>query len=425
MRIAFISSFLFDSSVGGAENHIRFLSKRLVAQGHEVVIFKPEWDAPSEEYWVDGLRVVRVGLGRHRYDPRKMSGSGVVGQLFALLHKLSFNKGAFSIARQLREFHPDVVCQHDFLSSWLASRLVSKQFPVILTNHQSQYVLIRRSLVGRILLRLLFRHYAGIIGPSTEFTPKEHPHTWTIFNGVDTECFAPIGLARRKHLREKLFGNNDQIVIFCPSRWAPIKGVIYFAEALQMLGSKSQDLRSRVMAVFAGTGSAFTNFPGYAEAVQSALTRCDFRSLNVGDLDVYRMRDYYQAADLVVIPSLMEAVSLTALEAMACGTPVLASRVGGLAELIEDGRTGHLVVAGSASELCDALLRVLSAGSLRLEIGQTAGYYVRSRFTWDHIARATADVYRAVLRSTEGASVPANVHHDSHGSQSTTDSDLP
>jgi glycosyltransferase involved in cell wall biosynthesis len=401
MRIALISSFLFDSSVGGAENHIRYISKRLVAQGHEVVIFKPEWGGPSGEYTADGLRVVRIGLGKNRCDLRGICGSGIAGQLFALLHKLSFNKGAFHLARKVREFRPDVVSQHDFLSSWLSTRLLSRQSPVILTNHQSQYILIRRTLVGRILLRLLFRHYAAIIGPSTQFTPSEHPRTWTIFNGVDTEWFESADSERRRRLREKLFGSNDQFVVFCPSRWAPIKGVIYFAQALQILSTKSPALMSNVTAVFAGTGSAFSNFPRYAETIRSTLARGGIRSLDVGDVDIYQMRDYYLGSDLVVIPSLTEAVSLTALEAMACGTPVLASQVGGLAELIEDGRTGYLVPPESASELYDGLLRVLSAENPRGTIGKAAEEHVRTRFSWDRITDATVSVFCAVVAESK------------------------
>jgi glycosyltransferase involved in cell wall biosynthesis len=401
MRIAVISSFLFDTSVGGVENHIRFLARELAARGHEIAVFKPEWNAESGWTDLEGIRVRRIGLGRPWCDPTKASGQGVVGYFSAFLHKISFTKGAREVCRQVDEYRPDLVWQHDFLSGWLSARLLSGRYPVVLTNHQGQYLLMKASAVWRRVLPYLLRHYAAVIGPSRELTPSEHPNTRTIHNGVDTEYFRPLYPVQRAALRRRLLGSDEKFVVLCPRRWAPTKGVLVFAEALCQLGRKHPGKAADLLVVFAGNGCQA--YPRYAAEVVAVLSRCGIETRLAGDLDLEELRQQYQCADLVAIPSLLEAVSLSALEAMACGTPVLATRVGGMPELIDDERSGWLVNAGSAEALCAALARAIENRSACRALASAGLREVRERFTW----RAIADETERVL--INAAALPAGV----------------
>ncbi|KXA99498.1 hypothetical protein AKJ40_03000 [candidate division MSBL1 archaeon SCGC-AAA259M10] len=105
----------------------------------------------------------------------------------------------------------------------------------------------------------------------------------------------------------------------------------------------------------------------------------------------------YERADAVVVPSLREAFSITLLEAMASGCPVVASRVGGMKEIIKDGHSGVLV-GGKASDFADALLRVLSDPSLSKELGWNARK-VASKCRPRKIAEQVEEVYRDVAAS--------------------------
>lgn len=398
MRIAVISSFLFDTSIGGAENHIRFLAKELAARGHELVVFKPEWNTVSGPAEADGIRVMRIGLGRPWCDARKASGQGVLGYVSAFLHKISFSKGAREVCRKVDEYGPDVVWQHDFLSGWISTRLLSKRYPVVLTNHQGQYLLMKRSPLARPLIPYLLKHYTAIIGPSRELTPGEHPNVHTIYNGVDTGYFRPLYPVERAALRRRLFGTEERFVVLCPRRWAPTKGVIVFAEALRLLQQSHPGEASGVLAVFAG--NEYHEYPRYAAEVSATLGSCGVETRLAGDLDVYDLRQHYQAADLVVIPSLLEAVSLSALEAMACGTPVLATRVGGMPELIENERSGLLVDRGSPAALSHAVAKAIASPSLCRRLASAGLRTVRERFTWQIVADRT----ESVLLDAAGAS---------------------
>jgi D-inositol-3-phosphate glycosyltransferase len=101
---------------------------------------------------------------------------------------------------------------------------------------------------------------------------------------------------------------------------------------------------------------------------------------------------YYSAAETVVMPSHYESFGMVALEAMACGTPVIASQVGGLAFLVQDGVTGYTVPDGDDNILCEKLALILGDESLRKKMGRAAADYARN-YDWEKIARQIVGVY--------------------------------
>ena len=109
-----------------------------------------------------------------------------------------------------------------------------------------------------------------------------------------------------------------------------------------------------------------------------------------------RLADFYAAADVVLVPSRSESFGLVALEAQACGTPVVAARVGGLPFVVEDGRTGFLVDGHDPSEHAQRMLDVLRDASLQSRLGDEAAHRAL-RFTWDVTADEVARVYRDIV----------------------------
>jgi len=117
----------------------------------------------------------------------------------------------------------------------------------------------------------------------------------------------------------------------------------------------------------------------------------------VGRLNDERLRDAYAAADVFALPSSSEAQGIVALEAMACGLPVVASAVGGLVGTIEDQESGFLVPSGDDEALAARLAEVLGNPGMRATIGQTARRAVERRYTWARAVAATRQVYGEVL----------------------------
>lgn len=105
---------------------------------------------------------------------------------------------------------------------------------------------------------------------------------------------------------------------------------------------------------------------------------------------------YYSAAQAVVVPSHYESFGMVALEAMACGTPVVASDVGGLAYLVRDGVTGFTVPAGDVAALAERLQRLLENPELRQRLGSQAAEYAR-QYAWENIVQRLIQVYDEVL----------------------------
>lgn len=401
MRIAVVSAYLFDDSIGGAENHIRFLCADLIRRGHHIVVFKPVVGECRESGSViDGIEV-RYVAKQVRFDPRKLADSGVAGRIAAVVRKLSFALLTSRLIQAIGQFDPDVVWQHDFLSSWLACKRLAGRYRVVLTNHQGQYLMLMRWRLGRVALRWLLGHYAAIIGPSRDLTPNWREECSAIANGVDTPLFRPLADEARGQLRRELYGAEPEtVVVFCPRRWAPTKGVDVFVDAVDALVGRRNDLKRRATIVFAGND--YREYEGYRNRITAKLERVDCRKVLLGDLDVYDMVRHYQCADIVVIPSRMEAVSLAALEAMACGCVVVSSAVGGMRELIVSGENGFLVPPGESSRLSEVLEMLIGDRSLREMTGARGRSRVSAEFSWSHIGERTEAVLLRASRCEPG-----------------------
>jgi glycosyltransferase involved in cell wall biosynthesis len=117
-----------------------------------------------------------------------------------------------------------------------------------------------------------------------------------------------------------------------------------------------------------------------------------------------RIVELYAEAELAAVPSLYEGFSLPAVEAMACGVPIVATTGGALPEVVgRDGETGLLVPPGDVSALALALGRALDDPGLRARIGAAGRARVLERFTWRKTAEGTVDHYRALLDEQSGA----------------------
>ncbi len=117
----------------------------------------------------------------------------------------------------------------------------------------------------------------------------------------------------------------------------------------------------------------------------------------VGAVDQERLPIYYRAADVTVMPSSYESFGLVAVESLACGTPVVASRVGGLAAIVRDGENGLLVPWRHPRLFADKIRAVLGDSDLRQRLRDN-GLVTAERFGWAATAERTVDVYDAVLR---------------------------
>jgi D-inositol-3-phosphate glycosyltransferase len=215
--------------------------------------------------------------------------------------------------------------------------------------------------------------------------------------GVDASHFYPIPSDEAK----QFIGLNpeNRMVLFV-GRIEPLKGVDTLIQAMSCLDL--QGLHRPVhLAIIGGEPNAIP------EDMSDEMTRlqklCD--ELYMGGMVIFlgkRGQDtlpyYYSAAEVLVMPSLYESFGMVALEAMACGTPVIASDVGGLGYLVQNGVTGYTIPDSEPDALCDKLSWLLGDAHLRETMGLRAAEYALD-YAWEKIATQIVDVYKGLIKN--------------------------
>ena len=213
----------------------------------------------------------------------------------------------------------------------------------------------------------------------------------TVEPGVDLEHFRP---GEASGARTRLGVPPDAVLLLFVGRIQPLKAPDVLLQAAARMLQRDPSLRDRLVVAVVGGPS------GSGLAHPTALQDLAF-SLGIADVVRFerpqggrdRLRDWYAAADVVAVPSHSESFGLVALEAQACGTPVVATDVGGLRTTVRDGVSGLLVPGHDADDWAAALTRAL-ADRARLSPGAVAH---ASRFSWGRTAQGLLDTYRDAL----------------------------
>ena len=211
--------------------------------------------------------------------------------------------------------------------------------------------------------------------------------------GVDLHTFHPCDQPKN---RAQLGVDQDAQVILFVGRIQPLKAPDVLIRAVGELARRDPARRPRLQLIIIGS-------PSGPDAEWSASLTPLARELGVGDLTLLRPHSpraelfrWYCAADVVGVPSYNESFGLVALEAQACGRPVVATDVGGLRHAVVDQVTGLLVQGQDPSAWADALGAVLDDDQERLRMGARAAAHA-SAFSWDNTAAATLAAYGVAL----------------------------
>jgi len=188
-------------------------------------------------------------------------------------------------------------------------------------------------------------------------------------------------------LRASLSPDGAPVMVHV-SNFRPVKRPIDCVEILARVLPKTN---ARLLMV--GDGSERTNVIHRARSL-GVYDQCAF----VGKQP--RIVDYLCAADVLLLPSEQESFGLAALEAMACEVPVIASRVGGVPEVVDDGETGFLSEVGDVDKMADDAVRLLTDAKLRREMGKRARESAITRYSTDKIIPQYIEFYERVLRNT-------------------------
>jgi len=222
--------------------------------------------------------------------------------------------------------------------------------------------------------------------------------------GVDLDRFSPVMAPERRATRDRLGVAADAALLLFVGRIQPLKAPDVLLRATARLLARRPELRgSLVVAVVGGPSGSGLREPQSLVRLVAELGLQDvvrFEPPAAAD----RLVDWYRAADLVAVPSYSESFGLVALEAQACGTPVVAAAVGGLGQTVADGVSGVLVDGHDPQRWGDALGDLLADEPRRQRLAAGAVRHA-GRYGWDNTVDGLLDVYARARSSPRRTAV--------------------
>jgi glycosyltransferase involved in cell wall biosynthesis len=398
VRIAFVSQpgHTVQPAVGSLELWSWQVAQRL-APDHDVVVYASR---PPDGHEADPVVAgVRYRFVDHSVDRRLSAVLRRVWRVFPPTR--GFFASAFypltywvRVGLDLRRSGADVAHVFNYTQAVPILRRLAPDVKLVL-HMQCEWL---TQLDWRMLERRL-RHADRILACSTALTegaqarfPMHSSKFYTVFNGVDAGALANVDRRR---------GETSSRVLYV-GRVSPEKGLHVLADALGLLVERGRDLTLTIvgeeslipfeMAVAIADNDLVRNLGefyrgSYTETVQSRLPPAAQGRLRfVGPVPYALLPEFYRDADLFVLPSVLEAFGMPLAEALAAGVPAVASRTGGIVDIVEDGVTGLLVEPGDSLALARAIERLLDDGDLRSRVAEAGRVKAAASFDWAVVA---------------------------------------
>lgn len=375
MKILMLSAD-FLPNIGGIASHVYELSKALQKQGHKVWVITDRSRFGGKRYEeIDGIKIYRTHFRR-------------VKLIGTILYYLAI---WFRMARLIKEEGIDILHIHSLDPDAVSGRFV-RNIPKVETEHSSRFLRDMETGKSLVLNKWLMNSADFVIGTSQELVEAviklgiNKDKTRFISNGVDAGRFHPgvggVGI------KDKYGVKPGEPVILCSRRLEPKNGVGYLIESIPRVIEASPDARFLVV----GDGNE-------GEKLRQRVSELKISNevIFTGRVANSEMPAYYAISDIVVLPSLMEATSIAGLEAMATGKPLVATNIGGIPQIVDDGKTGILVPAGDSEKLAQGMISLLKDDTKRRTMGIAARKKVEADFSWDIIAQETLGLYNEVI----------------------------
>jgi D-inositol-3-phosphate glycosyltransferase len=382
---------------GGMTVYVREVAESLAELGlHTDVFTRATADSRPVSWLAPGVRVLSIDAG-----PRAPISKDA---LRTYVGDFASGIGAFALGQRVRY---DVVHSH-YWQSGLAGLSLARAWDAPFVHSQHTLARVKNQFLApgdvpesasRIRGEDEVMDAADVLIASTDEEWRQlsclygvsHDRLKTVHPGVDHDLFRPGDPASA---RAEL-GLGDEAVMLYAGRLQPLKGLSLALRALERLVRELS--RDVVFLVVGGaSGEAGEEEVTRLRALADTLGVAD-RVRFLGPQPHARLPLFYRAADVVVVCSHSESFGLSALEAHACGTPVVATAVGGLSHIVRDGVSGFLVDSRDPAEFAARLRSLLEGDGLRASLSAAAVHAAR-RFSWDATSATLFELYECLVR---------------------------
>ncbi len=393
-RVLFLAES-FHPVLGGGEAHVRQLAARLARLGMPTTVMTRRSEAAWPEVEdIDGIRVVRV-------PPPGLARTGKYAMAPRVLLRLLHEPFDVLVVRGTRVLGlPGLLA-----ARWLRRRVVlqcetSGEMSGEIYTWGTRYdgPAVRRVVGAAVFLRnRLFKDadaFVAISRPTQrEFLAAglDAERVQHIPHGVDTQRFRPATAGERAELRVHLGVPPAALAIVFTGRLLRGKGIEVLLDAFARLAAEKA--AAHLVLVGSGRGQALDA----EDQVREQVATLGLRDRVTFTGRVENVEEWLRAADVFAFPSFFEAMPLSVIEAAACGLPCVASAVGGIVDVLEDGVSGWLVAPGDRAALADGLRAALAAG-----VGAARGADARRRVLEHFDFDANAERYRALFLELGG-----------------------
>ena len=362
MKIAILVGLFPPKWLAGTEIATYYMAEHLAQRGHEVHVITSLDEGLPEENYEKGFYIHRLPRTKIRF------------------------AGAFifwaDIVRVIQKISPDIVHAQSLgigVPALLSKNLL--KIPYVVWGQGSDVYL--PDWFTKLTSKTIIKNANSVIALTEDMKRAMQ----AIYNRDIT--IVPNGIDLKEYISELPVQNvegAEKRILFV-GRLHPVKGVQYLLGAMSIVHRELPEAKL----ILVGDGEerehleTLTDNLGIRECVEFA-----------GRVPHERVKDYMNQAEVFVLSSLSEGFPVTILEAMACGLPVVATRVGGVPDIIEDGTNGYLVDAMNQEQIAEALLKLLQNDQLRKEISNN-NRKEAERYRWNTVAATLEGIYQKSL----------------------------
>jgi glycosyltransferase involved in cell wall biosynthesis len=370
MKIAILVDAFPPTGLGGTEMATYNIAKYLSIRGHEVHVVTTLDNSFPETKMQDGFYL-------HNIKTIDIS----------VLSALSYSLRSIRLLSRIR---PQIVHSQSIFRTGLASLLFYKLYKkpyIVYTRGDDVY---SKWGPGEILTRKILKNSASNL-TLTEDMKKEMKKLFkttvkVIPNGISLDGFNAIS---KDKARSSLKIPDGVKVILFVGRFHPIKGLKYLVEAASIIKKQGHDFRL----ILVGDGEERKIIEDRAE-----MLGLKDNIMITGKVPFEKVQEYMVASDVFVLPSISEGFPNVILEAMAARLPIIATNIGGLSEIMQDGVNGYLVEPKNSGQIADKISYLIQNESVMLKMSENNK--LRSReYSWDGVAKSLEDVYISVINN--------------------------